>query len=487
MANVGCQLPDAKNRSLETSHTKYSDIVKSLGSLESKLAGEPGNPEIMAKLAEQHLAMGRPDKAMALATQWLNQQGTQPVALKILYDTSLAMNRIRDAKSAINQALGLNFDRAPLMLDLARCFEADGRDGEALIIYRHLVDRVPLSSPHRPVAVARFAMLDESGTVAQYQEEIAALSKRDNVHPFHRALLHQAMAKYAEDCGDLDRAFENFLAAGAVASEASRPETLNDQLVNSFGKYIEATKSGSKGPIGSNSNRPIFVFGMHRSGTTLTEQILSSHPNVYGAGELPFFEIASSWFSPGDLDKPELSSLAESYLQLLNSYSDAAIRVVDKKPDNFKNLWLMAAAFPNAYYVHCRRNALDTCVSCLRRPISKAYRKDLTSIGEYYVNQVTLTEIWKGALPIPIYELDYERLVANPENEIRSLIAHVGLEWDDACLSPHDNRRGIHTPSRSQVSQPINDSSIGTWRTYEPYIGPLKKVLEKATPSYVHS
>ncbi|MEN0002280.1 MAG: sulfotransferase [Pseudomonadota bacterium] len=462
---------------MNTPQVNHGTQIEIAGALESQLAADGDNPAIMAKLAQQYQAMGRPDQAMALAEDWLEDKGPNPSALKIYHDTSLALGETAKAKRAINQALALSFDQAPLLADLARCFETEGRNREALILYRHLIDTVPANSPHRPAVVARFANLDDSEAPRQLHDEIAALAESVANAPAHRALLHHVMARHAEDANDYDRAFAGFYAAGEIIASASSPETLSDQLVDQYQHVFSDRTFGADFPKGSSSDRPIFVFGMQRSGTKLTEHILSSHPQVHGAGNVAFFDMASNWISPDRMDPQEIHSLSASYLELLDSHNDDARHVVDSNPDNFKHLWLIAAAFPNASFIYCCRNALDTCVSCLRHPISKAYRKDLTSIATYFVNHVRLVDLWKAVLPIHIHELNYEKLVANPETEIRRLIAHVGLAWDDACVEPHNHRQATREQSGDQTTEAINDKSIGIWRHYKQHIAPLIEAL----------
>ena len=226
---------------------------------------------------------------------------------------------------------------------------------------------------------------------------------------------------------------------------------------------------------------------MPRSGTTLTEQIIASHPRAAGAGEIGVVRKVAVSLGFGGTDEKafarsvnalkakETTHLARQCLAGLERFSKSAARITDKLPHNFEVLGLVALLFPNAKIVHCRRNPLDTCVSCFLSPLKEghAYAQDLKALGEYYREYASLMDYWREALPLPILDVDYEALVADTEAQARRLIDFIGLEWNPACLDFQASERAVHTISAAQVREPIYRTSVERWRRYEKHLGPL--------------
>jgi hypothetical protein len=223
---------------------------------------------------------------------------------------------------------------------------------------------------------------------------------------------------------------------------------------------------------------------MWRSGTTLVEQILASHPQVCGAGELPFFAFESQRLSPYKLSCGEAQEITKDYLRLLNAYSATTKRVVDKMPSNFERLWLLALLFPKASFIHCRRNPLATCISCFMQPLDhrQFYAGDLGALGRYYRQYHELMDFWRSTLPLRILDVDYEALIQDQEAQSKRLIAHIGLEWSDSCLRFHEKKRPVRTPSRRQVERPIYTHSLEGWQRYEKHLRPLIEALGDLVP-----
>ena len=236
---------------------------------------------------------------------------------------------------------------------------------------------------------------------------------------------------------------------------------------------------------------PVFIVGMPRSGTTLAEQILASHPQVFGAGELPDIDDISRQLErvvPGNLKYPDCMELAaadtlraarDGYLRKLADLSSGAHRVTDKMPHNFEHLGLIAALFPNARIVHCIRNPLDTCLSIYFNDFNAGhgYATDLGMLGEHYNEYHRMMMHWKNVLPIKIFDLVYEDIIRDQEQISRQLLAYCGLDWDPACLEFYKNKRTVSTFSYDQVRKPIYTGSVERWRRYEKFLEPLIKAL----------
>jgi hypothetical protein len=233
--------------------------------------------------------------------------------------------------------------------------------------------------------------------------------------------------------------------------------------------------------------------GMPRSGTTLVEQILASHPQVYGAGELNVIGDAVQSIDrlsgnkihyPSNLDGLEselLDDIANCYLEKLKALDAEAMRVTDKHPINFLHLGLIALAFPDAHVIHCTRDPRDTCLSIYFQAFSPAnsYASNLEHTGFYYRLYEKLMRHFKEVLSISVLDVTYEDLVINQEQVSRKLIDFVGLDWHERCLAFHQTSRYVATPSYDQVREKMYTSSIGRWRRYEKYLAPLLKALEQ--------
>jgi len=255
--------------------------------------------------------------------------------------------------------------------------------------------------------------------------------------------------------------------------------------------------------FGHPSSLPIFILGMPRSGSTLIEQILSSHPMVHGAGELTTLHetiVDMRWPFEGYLQRgPEgglqpspppkpanryFRELGAAYVKALRGYSARAQRITDKMPDNYFDLGMIHLCLPNAVILHSVRDPVDTCLGCYRQIFATGHETtyDLALMGKTYVLYRRLMEHWQRVLPGRVIDVVYEKLVADPETEIRRIVAACGLPWNDACVRFYENERPVTTASSSQVRQPIFKGAVQRWRRYEKHLGPLLDALGPYAP-----
>ena len=235
---------------------------------------------------------------------------------------------------------------------------------------------------------------------------------------------------------------------------------------------------------GSSSERPVLIVGMMRSGTTLIEQILASHPDVRAGDELPFWNARRLKLRIGSGGKLALAAAKETirdYLDTLNGISSEASRVTDKMPHNFLLLGLIHILFPKARIIHCRRNPVDTCLSIYFTRFAKDhdFTYDRSAIVFFYKEYRRLMAHWRRVLPGDRFlEIDYEQLIGDQETTTRTVLNFCGLEWNDACLAFHRTERSIRTASSWQARQPIYRTSAARWRRYEPWLGEFRELLD---------
>lgn len=453
---------------------------------EHALAIEPKSRDALNNLAMVHLHLGRPDKALplALTSQKLDRKSLE--TLKILFKCALNLGRPDDARGFLAEALKLKPSDPAFTLDLAQTWDMSGEPEKAAALYRGLI-RAGHKSPFAYEGLARSEKYREEPP--EYAEIKAALANTAVPLRFQR-WLYGALGKIDDDLGRYDSAFASFAAARS-------PDRARD-YVKRFAAYVARAKQiftrdffTERAAVGDTSVRPVFVVGMPRSGTTLVDQILSSHPDVASANELTFFLVeserafgkdrTSDAFAAAVRAWPQQAarSVAKDYLELLAAHSPTVTHVVDKMPGNFERLWLLALLFPNARFIHCLRDPMATCVSCFIQPMAEinAFTDDLASLGAYHRLYQELMAHWRAVLPVEMLEVEYETLVRNPEAETRRLVAHVGVEWNDACLRFYQTKRAVMTPSRRQVEEPMHTRAIDAWRRYEKHLAPLLAAL----------
>lgn len=303
--------------------------------------------------------------------------------------------------------------------------------------------------------------------------------------PRQEAQLRYAIGKYFDDVGDYAQAFGRYRRANELAKlftttyDRRHHASASNLIIRNYdGRWMARVRSSAT------SARPVFIVGMPRSGTSLAEHILASHPDVYGAGEMPFWSLAAAKYesasSAGEPRDAIVDELGRDYLRLLDDLSPESLRVVDKMPSNFLFLGLIHAALPNARIIHMQRNPMDTCLSLYFQNFEAAhsYANDLEDLAHYYTEYVRLMAHWRSLLPDhAMLTVRYEDLVGDQEACSRQMLEFVGLPWDARCLDFTRTDRSIATRSRWQVRQNINKSSVDRWRNYEAFIEPLRRLI----------
>jgi len=312
-------------------------------------------------------------------------------------------------------------------------------------------------------------------------EEMKASLKNSNQLD-EKAELNFGLGKIYEDLKLYEEAFKYFEVANRLKLkdeyDLSAPILEIEKIAHQYDENFlrEIAK------YGSDSDMPVFIVGMPRSGTSLTEQIISSHPLVKAAGEL-YFWGSGNFDVIKNTSKEAWREIIDKYLNLLKKISHVehnTLRVTDKTPHNFLSLGIIMCLFPKAKVIHCTRYPMDNCWSIFTLPFNNGheYGQDLECLGKYYLAYQKLMAHWESIFPKRIMAINYEELVHEPEYWSRQLIKHIGLPWNEACLNPHENKRRVKTYSLWQVRQPIYKSSVRRSDHFEKYLWPLKAILE---------
>lgn len=438
----------------------------------------PTDHETLMKLAQVRRHLGLLDQAIEAVDQAIaNWQETPPLLIE---KARLLMfsSRVEEGLEVIEKALKLAprnpmtlMTKAELLLTVNRKKEAS----ELLEASREHLEGLP--GFYSNLLTYKKYTKDDPDFIKLQEFE----NKLDQSGPDGRAIIHYALFEAYEQIGDYDKAFSHLKSANDAKKEASHidPETFRTGVAMkkaAFGAEMIRQYQG----YGCDSDVPVFIVGMPRSGTTLTEQIISSHPDVYGAGEL--YDLGAVVRERGPLTQESAAIMGEAYVAKLRARdrSGKAVRITDKMPGNYGSLGLIHCILPNAKIIHCRRNPLDNLLSCYKQNFADAqyWSYDLKTLAQQYASYLDIMEHWRKVLPKDRFiEVDYEETVSDFEPQARRLIEHVGLAWNDACLEPHKQKRAVLTASKDQVIQPIYKSSVESWKRYETQLQPLVEAL----------
>lgn len=455
---------------------------EAIGYFKQALAVDPRHADSLNNLANMLKSRGALREAADHYRRALQVAPHSAMSLYNLGNTLKEAGEYDEALQMFERALVCDADHLPSHLNLAVLLEQKGRFDQAIDHYESVL-RI---RPDHPKALANLIAL-----VAEPDAELVEAAERrlaaTDLDSDDRIKLHHGVGKHYDRQKDFDRAFGQFAATNALLKRRKAPFD-PQQVIDYFDRIIETFPASCFAQLQENrceSQRPVFIVGMPRSGTTLTEQILASHPAAFGAGELQDIPDIVKAMNPrypeglGSMTPATLDGLAQQYLAALSRHAGDAIRITDKLPVNFMYLGLIATLFPQARIIHCRRDPLDIGLSCFieRFDLSHDFTTDLENFGHYFIQYDRLMRHWRNVLPLTLYEQRYESLVADQETGTRALVEYCGLPWDDACLTFQKADRAVLTPSRWQVRQPIYRNSVGRWRNYAQHMEPLRQLL----------
>jgi len=463
-------------------------VPESILMYEQALTFRPDNATVHRHLGTSLLVMGQVKKAIKCFDQAIR---LRPDYFAVRIELARALRQLGKAEEAIvplEEAIGLKPDDDDAHINLALTLKQLGQIEPAIEqLERFLTIRPSCGRAYYHISIMK-----------PQQELIPVVEKLVNDPKLPSAdtiYCHFALGNFFDSGKLFDQAFEHFLTANRLHRETLTYDAKeNIQYVDSLIKVYSKGFFQSKRQFGSTSQLPVFIVGMPRSGTTLIEQILSSHALVHGAGEIracPAINYSIAQHLKYAKPDPECMSLIDrkivqeysaQYLQELTLHCPTAARITDKEPGNFFRIGLIKTLFPDARIINCQRNPLDNCISVFFHYFTAFQCSfELTELGQFYRDYQRLMTHWQNLFPGEIFTLQYEDLVLDQESVSKRLIEYLGLEWDEKCLEFHNNKRNVMTPSNIQVRQPIYESSINRWTCYEKQLQPLVEVLQQAS------
>lgn len=458
------------------------------------LALQKRNPDILRKLVSAHFDLQQNREARKYARKLCQ---LEPRVAKNHKDLGLVLEYSGNPTGAIEayeRANRLEPGNAETLHDIGRCYGLNGKFDDARRNYEAAL-----------AADAGFAMAYYSlSTLKKFTQETAQPFVEQIIsaipatkEPSVLANLHYAAGKALQDAGQYDDAFSWFQKANNVRAP-SNPPSISIPFQNSKDAF-NSDYFSARGEVGLETNQPIFVFGMPRSGTTLVESLCGSHSQITAGDEQVFMgRIAKRLGRDSDipgvypetihgLGRRDFRQMAEEYLELCKPVSGTTPHFTEKLPHNFMHLGLIAIMFPNAKLIHCRRHPLDNCFSLFSnsmQPAHNRYKTNLTRLGLYYRQYLDLMDHWRKHLPVKMHEVYYEDVVANTEFNARSMIDYLGLDWEADVMDRTNSQKSVRTLSGWQVRQPIYLTSLGKWRPYEEHLAPLIQALGDCVQSY---
>jgi len=465
----------------ETQRLHHGDALHWLNTLHSFAPQHVGGLTARAQVLKKG---GLLDEALHCAQQALALAPNDASVHNTLGDTLQAVGRHDEALAHFDQAASLPgsvteealIARAVLLLEV-------GRKEEAAVAFEQVLSAFPGS-------IRALAGRSDSKTFKADDADIAAMEaglvRGEGLLLADKLTTHFALGKAYLDTGDSVRAFHhldqgNRLKRSTFTFDSHATQQWMQRVAEVFSQAFQAAHQG----LGAASSLPVFIVGMPRSGTTLVEQILASHPQVQGAGELSSLRLAveSLGAFPQSLlncSAPDLARIGHDYLERIKPLVDGKDRLVDKMPGNFVYAGLIPLILPGARIIHCRRDPVDTCLSCYSKQFAgeQLFSYDQTELGQFYRDYQILMTHWRQLLPAESFiEVDYEAVVDDLEGQAKRLIDFIDLPWDEACLDFHKTQRVVRTASVNQVRQPLYKTSKGRWRAHAEQLGPLLAAL----------
>ena len=465
--------------------------LESLAHLRMGLKLVPDNRSGIHNLAVAHHQLGNYEAAAVAYRRLVAAGETDPDIYSNCASVLQATGNMEIALAGYQAALQIDPEHGPSIAGIAGVYDLTGDTKKGLgLLRRHMSGGTASPMIH----IAWSQLLRRVGRGKEALLHLAPLARDDSLRDSERMPLHFTLGDLLDDMGEYDRAFAHYREANRLRHSPYSPELRRrevDRIISVFSKENLAEFPR----LHTYADEPVFIVGMPRSGTSLVEQILATHPLIYGAGELRDLGYLASQMGKKQggltpypesmlaVEEGRMMGVGTNYLARLRRRAGTAPRVTDKMWQNFEQIGLMQVVLPKSRVIHCQRDPVDTGLSCYLQSFGNAgppFSYDLSHIGSYYAEYRRLMAHWRETVEIPILDVRYEDLVADPEPVIRRMLEFVGVDWDPKVMEFHKTRRVVRTASHAQVKQPIYQTSVGRAANYKAYLGPLLAELRKA-------
>ncbi len=463
-------------------------ILESVEYFTKAIYYEPENLAAMNNLANSYKALSKLSEAENLYLQVIEKD---PKNIKTLNNYGNLKQRLNDFDSAINfyqKALKIDNKNINILFSLASTYQGIGKFDEAKKIINQILELDPNNTASHKLLSGFINYKDNQ----EHLNEMESLLKKNHLDSGKKIDLYFALGKAYEDLGNYNLSFKNLNAANKLKNEKNNYQILEDERIfNNIIKTFNDIDIESFKKLKSDKEI-IFICGMPRSGTTLIEQIIASHQDVSGAGELIYLQsiVQKIFLEDYSLNKQKIIDQAYSqqnlvqkeYFDFLNSHKFLGKKITDKAPQNFRWIGFMRIFFPNSKIIHCSRDPKDNCLSLFKNNFasnSMDWSYNQSDIGKYYKLYSKLINFWKQKSPSFIHEAKYENIVNNPEEEIKKLIKFCDLDWNPDCLNFHKkSKTPIQTVSVAQARKPIYKTSVNSNSGFAPYLEELYNILD---------
>jgi tetratricopeptide (TPR) repeat protein len=465
---------------------------QAISALQRAVKLDPSGAEAHNALGRLYQLVHRPGKAVPCHRRAIEIKPDYAIAWSYLAPALQELLSHEEAEAAYRRALELRPELQGAWNGLGTLLRSLGRFDEAIAAF----DRAIAIQPDFGMALRNIATCRKAAADATQLAEMETVFADASLDLDARAQVGLGLGKLLDDAGRYDEAFERYSQANALTrrAEINEGKSFNpiafqgeiERIIQTFTPDFFRARTA----WGTETELPVFIVGLFRSGTTLTEQIVASHPQVFGAGELTELRQLVGRLGLGseraaDWSGEVIPRAATAHLARLQHLGGGAVRVIDKNPENVFLLGLIATLYPGARVIFCHRDGRDTALSCFFQGFSRSqsFASDLADCGRRWVGTERLAKHARS-LPLRLHEIQYETLVGDLEGESRRLIDFLGLDWDPACLTFHQTERSVKTASMWQVRQPLYSTSVGRWKHYERHIGPLLDVFAAAGTTF---
>ena len=461
----------------------YNAIDKSVEAkklLTKILKREPQNISVLNNLGLVSAQCGDNSEAEEYYSKALNLKPDFIDVLINLGNLKLSQDDNEEAKKLFLRALKIDNQLIPANLSLAAYYEQSGKFEEAKDLYRKILKK----NPSYTIADKSLSLIHKYKLGDDHLKTMEEKLSNDSDEEDSKRL-NFALGKAYEDIGDYEKSFKLYEAGNKLYNKKLTYNQKNE--INYIERIKRLFENNNIAPLDDYGQKIIFIVGMPRSGTTLAEQILSSHKSIFGAGELNYLKeaIEKNLFTENGLNaeslKPEiLKKIKDYYLEKIKIYKNKEEYLVDKAPLNFRWIGFILGIFPNSKIIHCSRNPMDVCWSNYKNTFpsrSMDYTYDFNNLASFYKTYDDLMQFWVKKFGNKIFSLVYENLISHKEIETKKILNFCDLAWDDNCLDFHKNKKIVSTASLAQVRQPLYNSSVGRWKNYSKELSTLEKLL----------